>query len=93
MLAPAVAAALTWPALGRQLLDAPRAEPAGLRAALWRGAHWAIAVYLLVAVLAGDPGAVPASLAGTPIMVILLLQVLGALGEEIAYRGALLSRY
>ena len=94
MLAPAIAAGMTWLAFRRWLPagQAPVTAPA-FRRQLAAGFGWVLACYATLALLTGRPGSLPASVAGTPIAVVVVLQVLGALGEEIGYRGVLLTAF
>lgn len=94
MLAPGIAAGLTWLAFGRWLPagQAPVSAPA-FRRQLAAGFGWVLACYATLALLTGHPGSLPASVAGTPIAVMVVLQVVGALGEEIGYRGVLLTAF
>jgi membrane protease YdiL (CAAX protease family) len=94
MLAPGVAAAMTWLAFRHWLPSdqAPVGVPAFCRQ-LAAGFGWVLACYATLALLNGRLGSLPASVAGTPIAVVVVLQVLGALGEETGYRGVLLTAF
>jgi membrane protease YdiL (CAAX protease family) len=95
MLAPALAAGIAlllvrrsgWPGIvgGRPL--PPRAMTWQILAAC----AFALVCFLAIALFTGTPGSLPSSVASVPLLVMLALQVLGALGEEIGYRGVLLA--
>lgn len=91
MLAPAVGAGAAWLVLrGRMPWTLPRARPVVLGASL-AGALVVVAVYVVaISLLRGGAPVIPLEVAGTPLLIFLLLQILGSLGEEIGYRGLLL---
>lgn len=91
MLAPALAAAVVWVSLRRWAPPATArvSRPRHLRA-LGLAGVWGVIFYAVLALLNGTVGQLPLSVGGVPIVAMLALQLLGALGEEIGYRGVLL---
>ncbi|EWS81339.1 abortive infection protein [Brachybacterium phenoliresistens] len=93
MLAPAIGAGATW-------LLVPRARHAGLPAASTARflfslmlASIAVGVFVLGVRLArGESPAVPEALVDTPLALILVAQLLGAVCEEVGFRGVLLHQ-
>lgn len=92
MLAPAVAAGLTW--LGwRGWLPGPQEPVPRIRMCVLLVAACGVAFvyYLVLAMLTGRSGSVRTSVACVPVLMVVVLQFVGAFAEEIGYRGVLLS--
>ena len=91
MLAPAVGAGAAWLLLrGRSPWTLPRARPGAMVASLALAVA-AVAIYFAaLSILRGSGPVIPREVAGTPLLIFLLLQAVGALAEEIGYRGLLL---
>lgn len=97
MIAPALAAGLAlvlvrgsgWPAVsGSRVL--PGRRYAGL---LLAACGFSVVCYLASALFAGTLGVLPAVVGGLPLVLMLGLQLVGAIAEEIGYRGVLLSYF
>ncbi|GAA1486646.1 CPBP family intramembrane glutamic endopeptidase [Brachybacterium fresconis] len=91
MLAPAVGAGAAWLLLRcHSPWTLPRARPGAMAASLALAVA-AIAIYFTALSILRESGPVmPREVAGTPLLIFLLLQSVGALTEEIGYRGLLL---
>lgn len=90
MLAPGIGTAICWVTMRKHLPDFPK--PAPTRAfALAIGLSIAVtAVYFAaVSLFRGQAPQIPATVAGTPVAIMILAQALGALTEEIGFRGIL----
>ncbi|MFC0674941.1 CPBP family intramembrane glutamic endopeptidase [Brachybacterium hainanense] len=93
MLAPAIGACATWVLLPRaRHLGLPAASAPRFLLSLML-ATIAVAIFVLGVWFArGAPPAVPDALAGTPFLLILIAQLLGAVCEEVGFRGVLLHQ-
>lgn len=91
MLAPAIGTGPAWVVLrGRGVFIFRRAGPSALVAAC-AVSFGVIAVYFaVISFVRGNGPDLPAEVAGVPLILFVLLQVLGALTEELGYRGFLL---
>lgn len=90
MLAPAIGALICWAVLRKHLPSFAGPAPAGrfLLAVVLAVAVTAV-YFAAVSIIRGHPPQVPAKVAGTPVAVMILAQALGALAEEIGFRGIL----
>lgn len=91
MLAPAVGAAAAWPLIrGREPWATPRVSTQRLATSLMVALAVVAAYFVVVGVAHGSAPAIPSQVGGVPVAVFILLQALGALTEEIGFRGVLL---
>lgn len=91
MLAPAVGAAACWVVSRRGLPRFPAAPQAsGFAGSLGLALLVCILYFVVVAVILGQGPAVPATVGGLPVVVMITAQFLGSLTEEIGFRGLLL---
>lgn len=92
MLAPALAAAITFLAL-RRWAPAPTSAvgSAGFAGRMLAAFVWCLVVYVAFSAVDGRWGTIPLTVAGAPLVVLIALQLLGALCEEIGYRGVALT--
>jgi membrane protease YdiL (CAAX protease family) len=91
MLAPAVGAAAAWPLIrGREPWATRRVSSQRLTASLLVALAVVAAYFVVVSVVRGSAPTVPSQIGGAPVAVFILLQALGALTEEIGFRGVLL---
>ncbi|WP_195909294.1 CPBP family intramembrane glutamic endopeptidase [Microlunatus sp. Gsoil 973] len=92
MLAPAIAVPVAWAVSGRPAFLLTRAIPAvAFGRTLLVAAGFGLLSWLGMAVIAGRWGRLPDTVAGAPLVLMLLAQFIGALGEEIGYKGVLYS--
>ncbi|WP_218131408.1 CPBP family intramembrane glutamic endopeptidase [Nocardioides sp. YR527] len=91
MLAPAIGAAVAWPLIrGREpWATRPVSSPVLARSIVLALAVVA-AYFVVISVACGSAPTVPAQVGGVPVVLFVLLQALGALTEEIGFRGVLL---
>lgn len=91
MLAPALGAGAAWLLVRRHTpWTLPRARPGAVVVSLALAVA-AVAIYFAaLSILRGSGSVIPREVAGTPLPIFLLLQAVGALAEEIGYRGLLL---
>ncbi|NYI75988.1 CPBP family intramembrane glutamic endopeptidase [Nocardioides panzhihuensis] len=92
MLAPAIGAATAWPLIrGREPWSIPRVSSQRLATSLLVALAVVAAYFVVVSVARGSAPNVPSQIGGAPVVVFVLLQALGALTEEIGFRGVLLQ--
>lgn len=90
MLAPAAGAAVTWLALRRHLPEFGEPAPArGFVVAVALSILTVVLYFAAVSLIRGAAPQIPAKVAGLPVAVMILGQTLGALAEEIGFRGVL----
>lgn len=91
MLAPAVGAAAAWLLIrGREPWNTRRVSSSALVRSLVLALAVVVAYFVAISVARGGAPTIPAEVAGVPVAVFILLQALGALTEEIGFRGVLL---
>ncbi|GGR51357.1 membrane protease YdiL (CAAX protease family) [Nocardioides luteus] len=91
MLAPAIGAAAAWPLIrGRGPWTLPTVASPALTVSLLLALAVVAAYFAVISVARGSAPSAPGHVGGVPIVVFLLLQTLGALTEEIGFRGVLL---
>lgn len=91
MLAPAVGAAAAWPLIrGREPWATRSVSAQRLANSLLVALAVVVAYFVVVSLARGSAPTVPSQVGGAPVAVFILLQALGALTEEIGFRGVLL---
>ena len=91
MLAPAVGAAVAWLLIrDREPWSSRSVSSPRMTRSLLLAAAVVVAYFVVISVVRGSAPSVPAQVSGVPVAGFILLQTLGALTEEIGFRGVLL---
>lgn len=91
MLAPALGAAAAWLLIrGREPWNTRTVSSSALVRSLVLAVAVVVAYFVAISVARGSAPTIPAEVGGVPVAVFILLQALGALAEEIGFRGVLL---